>query len=107
MTDQEKSSSTKTPTTDDAAVQGQKYAFATASLLMGICCFTNLLGMEKALLAILFGWLALRAPRVRLRRGWAMAGIGLGVVMIVTVAVVVIVKFDELAQIIQYLEQFG
>ena len=42
------------------AVLGQKYAFATASLVLGVACFINLLGFEKAVLARAFGWLTLK-----------------------------------------------
>ena len=42
-------------------VVGQKYAYATASLIMGIVCFVNLAGLEKAVLAVVFAWLALKA----------------------------------------------
>jgi hypothetical protein len=45
----------------DYTILGQKYAFATASLILGISSFVSLLGLEKAILAIVFGWLALRA----------------------------------------------
>jgi hypothetical protein len=44
----------------DYTILGQKYAFATASLILGISSFVSLLGLEKAILAIVFGWLALR-----------------------------------------------
>ena len=37
-------------------VLGQKYAYATVSLLLGIFCFINLAGMEKAILAMVFGY---------------------------------------------------
>ena len=36
-------------------VLGQKYAYATISLILGIACFINLAGLEKALLAVIFG----------------------------------------------------
>lgn len=107
MTNPSPSPSTPIPPAQDAGIQGQKYAFATASLLMGIVSFTSLLGVEKALLAILFGWLALRPPGARLRRGWAIAGIALGALMIIAVAVVVIVKLDELTRLVEYLQKFG
>ena len=47
------------------AVLGQKYAYATASLVLGILCFVNFAGMEKATVAIIFAWLALKStPRL-------------------------------------------
>ncbi len=36
-------------------VLGQKYAYATISLILGLACFINLAGLEKALLAVIFG----------------------------------------------------
>lgn len=42
-------------------VLGQKYAYATISLILGLACFINLAGMEKAVLAVIFGWMALKA----------------------------------------------
>jgi hypothetical protein len=58
---------------NDNAVLGQKYAFATAALISGIACYVNLLGLEKAALAIIFAVLALRPnPRPSLReQPWA------------------------------------
>jgi hypothetical protein len=88
-------------------VMGQKYAYATASLIAGVACFINLLGVEKALLAITFGVLALRAPRARLRRRWAIAGVALGVLMIAMVVVVLLLYREELARLIEHLERFG
>ena len=43
---------------NEHAVLGQKYAFATASLLLGIASFISLLGVEKGILAIVFGSIA-------------------------------------------------
>ena len=42
--------------TRESLILGQKYAFATASLILGIVSFVNLLGLEKPILAIVFGW---------------------------------------------------
>lgn len=89
-------------------ILGQKYAFATASLILGICSFVNLLGLEKPILAIVFGWLALRAnpaPALKLHRTWAKAGLVLGVVVLVIVPIIIIVNFDELREIIQLLSK--
>ena len=50
---------------------GRKYAFATASLLLGIASCVSLLGFEKGILAVIFGILALRAqpqPALAARR---------------------------------------
>jgi hypothetical protein len=71
-----------------AHVNGQKTAFATASLLLGLATFVNLLSLEKAALAIAFGCLALRSapgPRLDGRRNWAVVGTVLGSVAVVAV----------------------
>jgi len=89
-------------------IVGQKYAFATASLILGICSFVNLLGLEKPILAIVFGWLALRAnpaPALKLHRTWAKTGLVLGILVLVIVPILIIVNFDELREIIQLLSK--
>jgi hypothetical protein len=86
---------------------GQKYAFATASLVLGITSFIHFLGMEKAILAILFGMLALRSPSTRLRRSWAIAGIVLGCIMLLIVLFAIVFYHQELTALIEYLKKFG
>ena len=64
--------------TQAGVVLGQRYAYATVSLVLGITCYTHFLGMEKAILAIIFGILALKAnpaPPLQERRAWAKTGI--------------------------------
>jgi hypothetical protein len=95
-------------TSDQAAVLGQKFAFATASLLLGLASFVSLLGLEKALLAVLFGWLALRAdpkPALAERRGWAKLGVALGGAMLVVVPTLLVVFRERVADFLQALEQ--
>ncbi len=80
-------------------VLGQKYAYATISLILGIACFTNLAGLEKAILAVIFGWLALKsspAPRLTARRAWAKTGMVLGILVLVVVPTIIILNFDRL-----------
>ena len=93
---------------NEGIVLGQKYAYATAALMVGIAGYIQLLGVERAILAILFACLALRpnpAPRLENRRIWAQVGLALGVVMLVLVPTIVIVKFDALQELITALEQ--
>ena len=54
----------------EAAVLGQKYAYATASLILSLLCFVNLAGLEKAVIAIAFGVLALRRRPASPTRSW-------------------------------------
>lgn len=91
-------------------VLGQKYAYATSSLVLGLACFINLAGMEKALLAVIFGWLALKsipAPTLRQRRVWAKTGITLGIVILTVVPTVIILNFGRLRLIVEALSKLS
>lgn len=80
-------------------VLGQKYAYATAALMLGIASFVNFVGMEKAILAIIFARLALKSeppPALKTRRGWGQAGLVLGVLQVVVIATLIIVFRNEL-----------
>ena len=90
--------------TKESAILGQKYAFATASLIMGISCFVNLLGMEKAILAIVFAWLALRTkpePVLRDHRDWAKVGLALGIVPLIIVPTIIILNLERIWEIVE------
>lgn len=94
--------------TQQSLVLGQKYAFATASLIMGIACFVSFLGMEKAMLAVVFAWLALRQqpePALKEHRTWAKAGLVLGILPLVIVPILLILNFDRVLQIIDLLSK--
>ncbi len=87
-------------------VLGQKYAYATISLILGIACFVNLAGMEKAALAVIFGWLALKSippPMLKQRRVWAKTGIVLGIVILTVIPTIIILNFDRLRLIVETL----
>lgn len=89
---------------------GQKYAYATVSLVLGIMSFVNLLGIEKGLLAIVFGALALSGrpgPALAERRAWGKLGVVLGAIQVVLVIAVVALNFDKLLEVIRMLEQLG
>jgi len=62
-------------------------SFAVASLIVGIFCFVQFLGAEKAILAILFGILAFREIKKNEMSGKSLAivGIVLGVIYIVII----------------------
>ena len=92
--------------TRDSLIVGQKYAFATASLILGIVSFVNLLGLEKPILAIVFGWLALRAnpqPLLKDHRVWAKTGVVLGTIVLIVVPTLIILNFHRLQEFIQVL----
>ena len=93
-----------------ALVLGQKYAFATVSLVLGIFCFVNLLGLEKPILAIIFGWLALRSvpePRLTQHRIWARVGVVLGSIVLVLIPVLIIINFDRLREFVEVLSRLN
>lgn len=80
-------------------ILGQKYAYATAALIAGIACFTNILGLEKAVLAIIFARLALKSsppPVLRDRRGWAITGMSLGIGVLVLLPTILLLNFDRI-----------
>ena len=90
--------------TKESLILGQKYAFATASLILGISCFVNLLGLEKAILAIIFSWLALRTtpePALREHRVWAKVGLILGILPLIILPIIIILNFDRLREIVE------
>jgi hypothetical protein len=96
----------------EAAVLGQKYAYATASLVVGLLCFVNLAGLEKAVMAIVFGVLALGrrpAPALVQRRVWAKTGVALGATVIVLVPALIyfVIGVDGLRQIVEALARLG
>ena len=96
--------------TKESLILGQKYAFATASLVLGIFCFVNLLGLEKPILAIIFGWLALRAapaPKLKEHRRWAQTGVALGVLTLIVVPLIIILNLDRLREIIELLSKMS
>ncbi len=94
----------------DLTVLGQKYAFATVSLVLGISCFINLLGLEKAILAIVFGWLALRAnpaPVLKEHRIWAKVGLVFGILPLIILPIILILNFDRLRELVECLSKMS
>ena len=94
----------------NSTILGQKYAFATASLILGIFCFVNFLGLEKAILAIVFGWLALRTkpePVLKEHRLWAKVGLVLGILPLIILPTIIILNFDRLREIIEVLSKIN
>jgi hypothetical protein len=90
-----------------ALVLGQKYAYATAALVVGITSFIGLLGMEKAIVAVIFGWLALRpspAPALADRRGTAITGMVLGALVLVGIPIVVLTNLPRLQMVVSALK---
>jgi len=96
--------------TREPLILGQKYAFATISLLLGIFSFVNLLGLEKPILAIIFGWLALRTkpePALKEHRLWAKTGITLGTIILIVVPTLIILNFHRLQEFVETLSRLN
>lgn len=92
------------------AVLGQKYAYATASLILGIVCFVNFAGLEKAMLAVLFAWLALKSepgPQLTERRHWAKIGAGMGAFVLIFIPTLILLNLDRIEIIIQALQKLS
>jgi len=93
-------------------ILGQKYAYATVSLILGLFSFIHLLGLEKAGLAIIFGWMALKSippPKLEQRRLWAKTGLGLGLSMLIIIPLLLffVVGIDGILAIIDALEKLS
>ena len=89
-------------------VVGQKYAFATAALVLGMSCFVSLLGLEKAILAIVFAWLALRStpePALTEHRTWAKVGLALGILPLIILPTIILLNLDRIREIIDLLSK--
>jgi hypothetical protein len=94
----------------DSLILGQKYAYATIALILGISCFVNLVGLEKAILAVVFGCLALRtkpSPTLKEHRNWAKTGVILGVAALLFVPLVIILNLDHIREIIDLLSKMN
>lgn len=89
-------------------IAGQKLALAGASLALGVCSFISLLGMEKAILAIVFGLLAMRngSGRPATRLAWARFGVILGVLQIVLVLGLLIAFREQVMRFFEFMERF-
>jgi hypothetical protein len=82
---------------------------AFIALLMGIASFINLLGLEKGLIAIVAGVLAIRelrkAPELS-GKSMAWAGAILGALSIVTIVFFMILKGPQLLEYLKSLPKF-
>ena len=91
---------------ESAFVLGQRYTLATMALVLALLSFLNLAGMEKAIVAMIFAFMALKgspAPALEERRGWARFAVGLAVAHIVLVITVILLNLDRLAKLYEVL----
>ena len=81
--------------------------FAIASLVLGIFQFVHIFNTEKAILAIIFGVLALKriAESGNVGKGKAVAGIILGVIGIITTVAMTIIFWPQMIQMQQKMIQ--
>ena len=82
--------------------------FAIVSLVLGIFSFIQLMGMEKSILAVVFGILALRrlgSGNSKKGKKLAIAGIILGVAAIILSIVAIVVFFPKMAEMQQQIGQ--
>lgn len=72
----------------------KRYPLAFTSLLLGIVSFVHLFGLEKAVLAVILGGIALRqaAPEQEPGRKFAVIGVVLGSIYIAVLAVIAVQK---------------
>lgn len=80
--------------------------FAIASLVMGIVSFVNLAQLEKGIVAVIFGILALRRMNQNAFLGGkklAISGIVLGVISIVLLITLITIFFPQIKEIQQNL----
>ena len=72
---------------------------------MGIFSFVHLLGIEKAVLAIIFGtWALKESIDSKKSQKIAWVGISLGLLYLVVIAVIVIFYFPKLASVLESLK---
>lgn len=92
---------------DSAFVLGQRYTLATLALTIALLSFLNLAGIEKAILAIILGYKALKRepqPALEQRRTLARVAIGLAVAHIVAVVTIILLNLDRLGQLVRALQ---
>ncbi len=86
---------------------GNKSEFAIASFIMGIVSFVHLMNLEKPIIAVVFGVLALknikRQPGVK-GKGLAVAGLLLGIVGIILTSTMTIKYWPQMMNMAQRLK---
>lgn len=93
--------------TEAARLLGRREGLALAALATAAVAFLNLLGVEKALLAVTLAALALQGVAVGRVRDRAMTAIVLAAAYLVTVAVVAILYGNRLATLVSLLRDLA
>jgi hypothetical protein len=87
---------------------GRRAGLAMAALALSLVAFLNLLGTEKALLAIALGLLARRESRPgSAGRRLATVAIGFAIVFLVSTAIILIVFWHDLVGLVNHLRQLS
>lgn len=87
--------------------QSIKSEFAIASLVMGIVSFIQIFNIEKPLVAVIFGILALKKIKIKPQlqgKNLAIAGIILGIISIVATTILTIKFLPQLQQMMQNMQ---
>ena len=86
---------------------GRTEGLATAALALSLVSFVNLLGAEKALLAIVLAALALGRAGVSRARSRSLLAIGFSLAYLLTIGVVLVTFHDKLAHLLKLLHDLG
>ncbi len=86
---------------------GRRQGLAIAALAVGLISFLTMLGIEKAILAIVLGVIAMSGSSSRLVRQRSFIAIGLALLQIVTTGVVLLLYQDELGQLVELLSKLS
>ena len=87
---------------ESAFVLGQRYMLATLALTLALLSFLNLAGLEKAIVAVVLGFRALKptpAPALEERRGWARFAVGLAASHIALLVTIILFNLDRLPKV--------
>ena len=91
---------------ESAFVLGQRYMLATLALTLALLSFLNLAGLEKAIVAVVLGFRALKptpAPALEERRGWARFAVGLAASHIALLVTIILFNLDRLPKVYEVL----
>jgi len=88
-------------------VQGRTEGLAIAALATGLVSFVNLLGVEKGLLALVLGVLALRDSILTKTRRRAKIAISLALLQFATIAFIIYHFYTHFYQLVRLMKQLG
>lgn len=90
-----------------AQAEGRRQGMATAALALGLVSFLNLLGAEKAILAIVLALLAMSGSTSRIVRQRSRFAIALALLYILTIVLVLGLYHDQLSELLRLLTRLG